>query len=88
MEREGLRIQRDVGCTMEQGPCGGVGDGSQSKGKGMSLKQKAGLCLPSHGGRKKGCQGRWGCGEEVEDIPIYWHCLCEMGSKGNTKKND
>lgn len=65
-----------------------LGMGARAKAKGWALNRRQDYASPHMGGRKKGCRGRWGCGEEVEDIPIYWHSLCEMGSKGNTKKND
>ena len=84
-----MRIQRDVGCLMEQGPGRGDGDGgARARIKGGALNRRQD-CASSHmGGRKKGCQGEWGCGEEGEDIPNNWHCLYEMGSKRNTEKND
>ena len=52
------------------------------------LNGRQDYALPRRGGRKKGYQGRWECGKEAEDVPIFWHCLHEIGSQQNRKVND
>ena len=52
------------------------------------LNGRQDYAFPHREGRKKGYQGRWECGKELEDVPIYWHCLHETGSQGNMKVND
>ena len=68
---------------MDQDLDGRDGDGSQRKSKMVRFKQKANICLPHMGGRRRDAMVDEDLEKKLKILP-FTHCLHKMGNKGNT----